>query len=234
MNIWWMLFFRFGVGFFMTTGCVAYTLFAEFLPSKHEGDDDDNERFGCLYSCFRTRGKFLIVQGVFWSSGALFSVFLAWVTLYYLNWRWYLILSAVPLMFATVGAFFLTESPHYLVVSGQYPKAVKLLREIAEINGHDLPEGELEYTAQIGPNCRSISNLQISQSHSSQHNEPNLRSSRQSSINSTISDAAIPVNDVIEAVKDVNRSQRGNVLDVFDAKFRDTTLLLYVIYSCCV
>ena len=212
----------------MTTGCVAYTLFAEFLPSKSDDQSTDDHIYSGWLSCdcFTTRGKFLIVQGVFWSSGALFSVFLAWVTLYYLNWRWYLIFSAVPLMFATIGAMFINESPHFLVVSNQYPRAVKLLKEIAEYNGATLPPGKLEPTAQISEHCRSTSSIQ--------HIEPNLYQTRQSSINSTISDAVIPVEDIIQSVKDENRSKRGNVCGVFTKKYRDTTILLYIIYSCCV
>ena len=193
-----MVLFRFGVGFFMTAGCVAYTLFAEFIPTEFDPDDiddnhddddgnimmmnltNDNRLDGIM-----TRGKLLIVQGVFWSAGALFSVFLAWITLAYLDWRWYLILSSVPLWFASVGTLFMYESPHYLNISGRHSEAVELIKHIATYNGVSLPSGW------------------ILEEHD-----------------------ATPIH------------KRGRICELFSSspphQFRDTTILLYIIYSCCV
>ena len=36
-----MVFFRSGVGFFMTTGCVAFTFFSEFIPAETDPDSLD-------------------------------------------------------------------------------------------------------------------------------------------------------------------------------------------------
>lgn len=190
-NLGWMVLFRFGVGFFMTAGCVAYTLFAEFIPTekdpylkyKNSNLTNPNRLKGVM-----TRGKLLITQGVFWSAGALFSVFLAWITLKYLDWRWYLILSSVPLWFAFVGTFFMFESPHYLNISekpGDREEAIKLIKRIADYNEVSLPS-QWKLTT--------------------------------------------------DNVK--TRDERGQICVLFsdseETKFRDTTVLLYIIYSCCV
>eukprot|EP01083_Nonionella_stella_P003175 9057_1 len=183
-NLAWMVVFRFGVGFFMTTGCVAYTLFAEFIPTEHDPLDatpNDHVRVALEATNskgFMTRGKLLILQGIFWSAGALFSVFLAWITLGYLDWRWYLILSSVPLWIACIGTITLPESAHYLIVSGKDEEAVALLNRVAQVNGVELPDGW-----------------------------------------TLISD---------------RKDKRGRIKDLFEERFRDTTVLLYIIYSCCV
>mmetsp|Transcript_10451 Transcript_10451/g.15705 ORF Transcript_10451/g.15705 Transcript_10451/m.15705 type:complete len:491 (+) Transcript_10451:28-1500(+) len=180
-NLGWMVFFRSAVGFFMTAGCVAYTLFAEFVPTENDPMPSANPSHSPLRrprQGIMTRGKLLIFQGIFWSAGALFSVLLAWVTLKYLNWRWYLILSSLPLWIASVAVWFMQESPHYLVVSEQHDAAMNLLQYIADYNGEQLPtHWRLKHT---------------------------------------------PI------------ESRGRLCDLFQRQYRDVTVKLYVIYSCCV
>ena len=181
-NLGWMCFFRFGVGFFMTVGSVAFTLFAELIPTEKDPMDSNKKRSS---SNLLTRGKLLILQGIFWSCGALFNVFLAWIVLSFLDWRWYLVLSSVPLMLASIGSFYIPESPHWLIVSGQYEEATNLLRAIAETNG----------SANRLPNGWMLQQLE---------------------------------NNKIE------NNKRGNICNLFASKRRDTTIILNVIYSCCV
>merc|ERR1719295_1379591 len=40
-NLAWMVLFRSGVGFFMTTGCVAFTFFSEFVPADKLADNEN-------------------------------------------------------------------------------------------------------------------------------------------------------------------------------------------------
>ena len=191
-NLGWMVFFRFGVGFFMTAGCVAYTLFAEFIPTENDPyqnikHPERNLKNKHRIKGFVTRGKLLILQGVFWSAGALFSVFLAWITLKYLDWRWYLILSSIPLWFASIGTLFIPESPHYLFIISQdessREKCKNLLNRIQKYNN---PLYNLPIEWELGGGIVS------------------------------------------------DRSKRGNWCSLCNVKYRDTTILLYIIYSCCV
>merc|ERR1719461_2680573 len=61
-NLFWLLLFRFFVGFAIGGSGVSYTLFAEYAPSS-------------------SRGKALMIEQGCWSGGALLSVLLAWVVL---------------------------------------------------------------------------------------------------------------------------------------------------------
>eukprot|EP01083_Nonionella_stella_P069776 186212_1 len=126
-NLTAMLIIRFFVGIFIGGGCVGYTLFAEYLPTAQ-------------------RGKLLVVQQAFWSFGALFSVFLAWVTLENLTWRWYLILSSIPLWLVTSLFWIVPESVRYLHAAGEYDAAKQQLELVATFNGQPLPNGRLRHT----------------------------------------------------------------------------------------
>eukprot|EP01084_Bolivina_argentea_P041279 76168_1 len=116
---------RFFVGFFMKCGVVAITLFAEFLPTKN-------------------RGKILILCQAFWTFGLMISIVVAWLTLTYLNWRWYVKISTIPLWIAAVGVIWkMPESAHYLITAGQQEECLKILQKISDINGKSLPNGNL-------------------------------------------------------------------------------------------
>merc|ERR1719474_192196 len=108
------------------------------------------------------RGKLLVVQQAFWSFGALFSVFLAWITLENLSWRWYLILSSIPLWIFTLVCCWVPESVRFYHAVGEYQKAVDQLEVVRECNGGILPPGTLapcpnaEEVAQRRGKCTDI------------------------------------------------------------------------------
>jgi len=133
-NLTAMLIIRFFVGVFIGGGCVGYTLFAEYIPTPK-------------------RGKLLVVQQAFWSFGALFSVFLAWITLEYLTWRWYLILSSIPLWIVTFLCWLVPESVRYHHAVGDYQAAVDQLEVVRACNDSTLPEGVLA----VAPNSEFVS-----------------------------------------------------------------------------
>ena len=82
-------------------------------------------------------------QQAFWSFGALFSVFLAWITLEYLTWRWYLILSSIPLWIVTFLCWLVPESVRYHHAVGEYDAAVDQLEVVRQCNDSVLPRGTL-------------------------------------------------------------------------------------------
>lgn len=123
-NIYLLLMARFLFGLFLGGSNVSYTLFAEYSPAK-------------------IRGKLLIIEQGFWSFGALFNVALAWISLSYLNWRWYLILSSVPLWLISIFYKYVPESAQWLIACGRVKEAEQALQEIADINGKALPNGRL-------------------------------------------------------------------------------------------
>ena len=57
---------------------MAFSLFAEFVPLSKRGV------------------SLVVVQGAFWSGGALVSALLAWITLPTLGWRAYLVSGVAP------------------------------------------------------------------------------------------------------------------------------------------
>lgn len=124
------------------------------------------------------RGELLVIQGIFWSAGALFSVLLAWITLKYLDWHWYLFLSSVPLWFASVGVLFLPQSPAFLIADNRMDEAMDVIQQIAKYNGYAVPEG---VTLRRDP-------------------KPN----------------------------------KGKISELWSKEYRDTTILLFFIYSMCV
>jgi len=125
VNIWQESVARFFVGFFAKINVVALTLFAEWLPTAQSG-------------------KLLMLQSIWWSVGLMLSISLAWVCLTYYDWRTYIKASTVPLWIAAVlAACWMPESPHYLMVAGDYNACVAVLRRLSEVNARSLPDGVL-------------------------------------------------------------------------------------------
>lgn len=126
-NIYFESAARFFVGFFSKISVVAITILAEFLPTKY-------------------RGKILMLSGIFWSLGLMFSVSLAWICLTYYDWRIYIKSTTIPLWFGAIFACFIDESPHYLItkaasyprndpnVTYYYDKCKKVLEKMSNMN----------------------------------------------------------------------------------------------------
>ena len=75
-----------------------------------------------------------MLQQSFWSFGTFFNALLAWLVLETLDWRWYLILSSLPLVLTVYLAWQLPESCAYLVNIGKHEKAEQILQKAARIN----------------------------------------------------------------------------------------------------
>jgi hypothetical protein len=117
------------VGFGLGGAPVAFTLFAEFIPS-------------------RSRGTHLIVlEGVFWSAGAVFECFVAMLVLPTYGWRAFLVVSTLPCFLLTIFLFwdiflgYLPESPRYLMIAGREEEAMCTLVEMLRQNGKTAPVG---------------------------------------------------------------------------------------------
>eukprot|EP01084_Bolivina_argentea_P110884 197940_1 len=117
-NLYSMIIFRFITGFFIGASSCSYTLYAEYAPKAD-------------------RGKLLLLNQVFWSFGALFNSLLAWLVLETLNWRWYLILSSLPLCIILYLAIKLPESAVYLVMIGKIEEAEMILNNAMKLNKKD-------------------------------------------------------------------------------------------------
>eukprot|EP00977_Amphora_coffeiformis_P012495 scaffold3079_cov174-Amphora_coffeaeformis.AAC.6 len=131
---------RFAVGVFSVGGmAVPFVTLSEFLPSSHRGNN-------------------LLLIEFFWTAGSVVVVALAYFTLgqgddddaddddddknlvvYWGSWRLFVILAAVPSVFATLWAvWFVPESPRWLMTTKQDPvRALQVLRDVAVFNGMD-------------------------------------------------------------------------------------------------
>merc|ERR1740123_768392 len=105
-----MIVFRFLTGFCLGGSSAAYTLYAEFAPANE-------------------RGRLLLLQQSFWAIGCTLNVAIAWLSLEWLNWRWYLVISSAPLFFILIFTISLPESVRYLVAIGQIEKAQSILND---------------------------------------------------------------------------------------------------------
>lgn len=108
---------------------VPFDILAEFLPSHR-------------------RGTNLLLIEYFWTVGCLLVVVLAYFTLHgeKSQWRLLVALSSLPCFVSLlVGYLFVPESARWLVTQGRSEEALKVLRDGAVMNGHDVtvlfPEG---------------------------------------------------------------------------------------------
>lgn len=118
-----MLFLRGLLGFGIGGSPVAFSFLTEFLPRAN-------------------RGSFLIFFEAFWTVGTVVEVLLAWIIKPNIggNWRYLLGVSSIPLWILLAFYPFLPESPRWLLISGDYRAAVKVLEEAAEVNKVELPK----------------------------------------------------------------------------------------------
>lgn len=93
----------------------------------------------------------------FWTLGTLYSNGLAALVIEPLGWRVYLLFSALPILLACMGYFFLEESPMWLLDRGYDYEAWQVLQRISRINGKDLSNMALvSYAREADPSCREL------------------------------------------------------------------------------
>eukprot|EP01083_Nonionella_stella_P200787 734999_1 len=124
-NIWFLLIARFGVGFSVGGSATAYTLFAEYAPAE-------------------VRGSLLIIEQSFWSFGSIFSVCLAWISIIYLNWRYYMVFCSIPLFAISLFSKWMPESSRWLLACDKVDEAEQVLKYVAKVNNKPLPQGKLK------------------------------------------------------------------------------------------
>ncbi|XP_071100327.1 synaptic vesicle 2-related protein-like [Haliotis cracherodii] len=104
---------------------VDFVLLLEFLPK-------------------RNRGSYMVFITFCGALGAVAAGGFAWLILPRFGWRWFVGACAVPSIIVFILRFIVrTESPRYLMISGQKEKAMKVLKNIATQNKTELPEGEI-------------------------------------------------------------------------------------------
>ena len=69
-----------------------------------------------------------VIEGLFGISGSLYFLYVS------KNWFYLLFVAYIVQLLATIGAFFIPESPKFLISSGQYERAAESLQVIAAWN----------------------------------------------------------------------------------------------------
>jgi MFS family permease len=117
-----LVLFRAVAGFGIGGASVPFDLLAEFLPNK-------------------SRSIFLVLMGIFWTSGAMFVAGVAWGVLPVLGWRYLAFITTVPVLLTTAIAYIhLPESPRWLLSKDREAEAIRIVRDAALINGVVMPE----------------------------------------------------------------------------------------------
>eukprot|EP00904_Undaria_pinnatifida_P002351 jgi/Undpi1/12116/HiC_scaffold_48.g14089.m1 len=124
-SFYMLLFFRAIVGFGVGGSLpVTTVLISEFLPTSHRA------------------AVLCRLSGMFWAAGLIITSLLGLVLSRTLGpgqeeemWRLFLGLSAIPGAMVLVAYKLLPESPRYLSVVGRHGEAVKVLEEVARVNG---------------------------------------------------------------------------------------------------
>ncbi|KAH9518620.1 hypothetical protein Btru_005805 [Bulinus truncatus] len=126
----WIVILRGLVGVGMGGSPQGFSLNAEYVPSKY-------------------RAKLLVFGTIFWTLGGIFEVILALIVVPSLGWRWLLGFSAVPVLVACFGLYFIPESARFLTAAGYIDDATSILEKAAKINKSKLPEGKLVQSKNI-------------------------------------------------------------------------------------
>lgn len=144
-DVWTLLVLRGLVGAGIGGAPVAFSLFAEYLPTS-------------------TRGRQLMLFELWWTAGVCLESGLAWLVMGDSAgendadddaepgpWRWLLFWSSVPLFLLTLAYPLLPESARYLEVSHQHDAAERQLAAVAAANRRPLPPGRLRRGASALP-----------------------------------------------------------------------------------
>lgn len=116
-NVYALIICRFLVGLGLGGAPVAFSLFAEFVPTNCRGQ------------------TLILLEGLFWSGGALLEAMLAWIVLGSgFGWRVLLVVSTIPLMCICLFYPQLPESPRWLSLQNRGPEAVKVLQDVIKSN----------------------------------------------------------------------------------------------------
>jgi len=116
MSVPQLILVRFFVGVGVAGLSVPFDIFAEMLPSH-------------------LRGKLLLSTFFWFSAGALYTTFSAWLTMCTAGWRWFTVMCALPTLVATIfGIALLPESPHWLAANGRGCEAAAIMNKIAQQN----------------------------------------------------------------------------------------------------
>jgi len=123
-NLFWIIFFRTGVGFGVGGSSCAFVLFTELVPQK-------------------TRARALLLQQFLWAFGSIFCVALAWIFIPCCGWRYFVFFCSFPLWILLMFSSFIPESPRFLLTQGDVEGAIAGLSTIAAANNCSLPNGRL-------------------------------------------------------------------------------------------
>merc|ERR1712216_226889 len=116
-NVYTLTACRFFVGLGLGGAPVAFSLFCEFVPTAARGQ------------------TLILLEGLFWSGGAVLEALLAWCVLGSgLSWRWLLVFSALPLFIVCAFYCQLPESPRWLTLQNRESDAVVILKSVMATN----------------------------------------------------------------------------------------------------
>lgn len=115
VEIYGMLILRFLTGFCLGGSSCGYTLYAEFAPKN-------------------IRGKMLVLNQSFWAAGCFINALIAWITLELFDWRWYMIISNIPMVVTLFLGWTLPESARWLAINGKLDRAESILNKAAKDN----------------------------------------------------------------------------------------------------
>ena len=123
-SYFWLLFFRFIVGFFITCSAQTATYLSEFLPIRCRAISNISLKFAFAF-------------------GTCFEALLAYLVMETLGWRYLVGFTAIPVLIVLFLFPFVPVSPRYLLVQNEVKEASKVLAQMAKHNCRRVPPGEL-------------------------------------------------------------------------------------------
>eukprot|EP00794_Sanderia_malayensis_P006867 gene6867-7641_t len=118
------------------------------------------------------RRNAISVLKVFGICGSFYCVGIALVTLRYLNWRWFVVISNVlPLATCAFLVCFLPESPRFLFKSGKIKETVLVLTKIAEMNKCDAQDFA-EFVEGFNPHAKQSEKENLDETDKKDFSEP--------------------------------------------------------------
>lgn len=146
-NIVWMVIFRFFVGICLGGYVVNIYIYITYkLTQIFVSINRTSVAFKLYSECFSksASNKYFLKQINFWVIGSITNTLIAWLTLQYLDWRWYLAISSSSLLILLTFTFCLLESPKWTLDHKDLDETQILLMKIAKLNGQRLLNGSLK------------------------------------------------------------------------------------------